>query len=745
MSPSRLRILIVLLAIELFPAAAPLTLVHAQDASAPAPKPDAQNAPTSAASPTPVAAQAAAPAQGPEATSPAPQILAPAWLAHLHVYRQPQFVGGALFPSIYVDGRQVARVGNGRRVTIKLTPGSHYIKSDDKGSAITLDAKAGQDYYLRVDEVQGVIKGKGKVTLVPPEQGAPEYMLQRPIEESRVVAPEMVEIGGGHPALVPSAQLEADITGMIQTLEGAEHPGCELQILKQVHSLSDRIPIVERWDVKSCDATSSYDVQIVPSPKGGSDFRVAKSKSVQTQEKITDTPAPPPQGSETAPSAALSQEPRPEVKTGEIKGGKQYTSGKGMFSITVPPRNWAVDTYKFREAQLKNGNYDFEEVVFYIPDFGQAYGAGVRRIPQAALAQMAKEEEKQTLSNLANKALFQWREGYAEEPQSVEENSVQTQFGGGLVRIYLAKRSSIIEIAAGGGKVGDLKGERVDTHIAVLVVKKGAWFIYATAEDDDLQNRSTGRFPPGAFDPKPILAKALQNFFASMTVSDLIGNASLPVPELATPTSPPSPPPQAGTADASPEELVPYEGQKSEFTIALPKGWVAQDQSQTLGKGNSMFNLVLFHPVFPKLAGQDAKSVGLMAMKQLTGIDSGEIPSFFVQRVPAKNGMSCAGFSEKAEKDVFKMITGDPILGKGATIQEAPRSEPVSVAGCKGIRVRGTGQPARENTPQTLDAYAVSDGKVLYLFTLRNQVDYYKKNVEVFQKSMATAKLTGAK
>ena len=134
-----------------------------------------------------------------------------------------------------------------------------------------------------------------------------------------------------------------------------------------------------------------------------------------------------------------------------------------------------------------------------------------------------------------------------------------------------------------------------------------------------------------------------------------------------------------------------------------------------------------------------------MAMKLLTGIDSGEIPSFFIQRAPVKDGMSCAGFSEKAEKDVFKMVTGDPIFGKKAAILEAPRSEPVSVAGCKGIRIHGTGQPAKENIAQTLDVYAASDGKVLYLFSLRNHADNYKKNVEVFQKSVATARLAEAR
>jgi hypothetical protein len=109
------------------------------------------------------------------------------------VYRQRKLEGGALAPSIYVDGKQVARVGNGRRVAIKLTPGSHNIKSDDKGSAITLDVVAGQYYYIRVEEVQGMMRGKGKVTLVPPDEGALEYDRQQPIEENRKVAPEMIE------------------------------------------------------------------------------------------------------------------------------------------------------------------------------------------------------------------------------------------------------------------------------------------------------------------------------------------------------------------------------------------------------------------------------------------------------------------------------------------------------------------------------------------------------------------------
>jgi hypothetical protein len=207
-------------------------------------------------------------------------------------------------------------------------------------------------------------------------------------------------------------------------------------------------------------------------------------------------------------------------------------------------------------------------------------------------------------------------------------------------------------------------------------------------------------------------------------------------------TSPGSPLPASG--NALPEGFVLYEGQKDQFTIAIPQGWAARDQSQIVqAKGNSQFNLTFFY-LPPKGTPQDSITPAVL-MKIIMSIGTGEIPSFFVQKLKAGDGMSCEGFSEKAEKKVFKLVTGDPMFGKGATILEPPRSEPISVAGCKGIRIYGTGKAAKEDTPQTSDVHAVSDGKILYLFSLRGSADNCKKNAEIFQKSVSTAKLTAAK
>jgi len=113
--------------------------------------------------------------------------------ALLRVYRHRRYAGSALAPSIYVDEKQVARVGSGRRLTARLSPGSHSIRSDDKSSAISLDAKPGQEYFVRVDEAMGFWKGHGKLTMLMPEQGAAEYKLQKPIEPDRRIAKEMLE------------------------------------------------------------------------------------------------------------------------------------------------------------------------------------------------------------------------------------------------------------------------------------------------------------------------------------------------------------------------------------------------------------------------------------------------------------------------------------------------------------------------------------------------------------------------
>ena len=127
------------------------------------------------------------------AVAPAADNLSNDEFGHVRVYRPRRYMGSMLSPSIWVDKIQVARVGSGRRCSIRLRPGTYEIRSDDKASLITLNVQRGKEYYIRVDEEPGAWKGHGKLTLLPPEQGAGEYRLGRPVENDRRLAKEMLE------------------------------------------------------------------------------------------------------------------------------------------------------------------------------------------------------------------------------------------------------------------------------------------------------------------------------------------------------------------------------------------------------------------------------------------------------------------------------------------------------------------------------------------------------------------------
>jgi uncharacterized protein DUF2846 len=114
----------------------------------------------------------------------------------LHVYRQKGVMAATFRPSIFVDDKQIARMANDSRMTIKLSAGTHTVRSDDKSSVVTLDAKAGQEYYIRVDESAG-LKVHGKLLMMTPEQGAPEFKLEKPLEDKDKIARDMISDDGG--------------------------------------------------------------------------------------------------------------------------------------------------------------------------------------------------------------------------------------------------------------------------------------------------------------------------------------------------------------------------------------------------------------------------------------------------------------------------------------------------------------------------------------------------------------------
>lgn len=138
-------------------------------------------------------------AQEPAATAPqAPE--AKQAKATVYVYRYKQFVGSALAPSVFCDEVQLARMENGRYFAVKIDPGKHTLRSNDEQSGLELDAKAGQEYFVRVELVAGVMKGHGRLILVSPEQGSYELQSKKlkPLDADKVVDRNQVSLNEVH-------------------------------------------------------------------------------------------------------------------------------------------------------------------------------------------------------------------------------------------------------------------------------------------------------------------------------------------------------------------------------------------------------------------------------------------------------------------------------------------------------------------------------------------------------------------
>jgi len=184
----------------------------------------------------------------------------------------------------------------------------------------------------------------------------------------------------------------------------------------------------------------------------------------------------------------------------------------------------------------------------------------------------------------------------------------------------------------------------------------------------------------------------------------------------------------------SQKEFKTYEGHKQQFLIDIPEGWSANEQMAAI-TGPSPTGVVIFSE--DNIANMGiGQQLGAMAR-----MDTGEMPSFFVDRHPKNKKMSCDHFEKGEIKSVTKMIKRDSMFDRDRKVISPLTATPISFGGCKGIRLKGETEK-QDGTRWVVDAYAASDGEFLYLFSLRNIERFYEKNLSVYEKAMSTVKLT---
>jgi len=75
---------------------------------------------------------------------------------------------------------------------VKVAPGKHVFRSNDKQAGVEIDLKNGQDYYIRLELATGFMKGHGRLVLVAPEQDSYEIKKLKPLGTDKVKDTEHV-------------------------------------------------------------------------------------------------------------------------------------------------------------------------------------------------------------------------------------------------------------------------------------------------------------------------------------------------------------------------------------------------------------------------------------------------------------------------------------------------------------------------------------------------------------------------
>jgi hypothetical protein len=102
------------------------------------------------------------------------------------VYRESNFMGAALRPTVMLNGQDFVNVGNGRVFVGAFQPGHYVFQMDDRNSGTEVDLTPGKAIYMKVDIVPGVWKGGGRLTQMAPEQGSFEAQRLQLLEPKEI-------------------------------------------------------------------------------------------------------------------------------------------------------------------------------------------------------------------------------------------------------------------------------------------------------------------------------------------------------------------------------------------------------------------------------------------------------------------------------------------------------------------------------------------------------------------------------
>ena len=99
-------------------------------------------------------------------------------------FREHHFTGSALKPSIYLDGKEMDRLANGRWFSVHAEPGKHQLQSSAKNEPATvIETVAGQTTYVQMVILTGNWRGGGRLLQVDPGEAQTVIAKLKPLHD----------------------------------------------------------------------------------------------------------------------------------------------------------------------------------------------------------------------------------------------------------------------------------------------------------------------------------------------------------------------------------------------------------------------------------------------------------------------------------------------------------------------------------------------------------------------------------
>ena len=101
-------------------------------------------------------------------------------------FREGHFTGSALKPSVYVDGKEVSRLANGRWFSVEVEPGKHNLGSSAKNEPATvIDLAPNETAYVEMVITMGTWRGGGRLITVDPGEAEAKVRKLKPITDTK--------------------------------------------------------------------------------------------------------------------------------------------------------------------------------------------------------------------------------------------------------------------------------------------------------------------------------------------------------------------------------------------------------------------------------------------------------------------------------------------------------------------------------------------------------------------------------